>query len=443
MRKLHQILVLAGLAPLAALVAGGAAGVAALAPGATGGAAPGSFSGVNEVASRGASRGLTIRASQVLDGRGRALAGATVVVEGSRIMALSPAGSAAEQRPADYDLRGLTLLPGGVDTHVHIGWHFDRNGRLYDEDSKSETPAQAMLYAVDNAVRTVEGGITTVQSLGAPEDRDLRDAIARGVIPGPRVLTSLAPLSAETGTPEQMREAVRQRAAEGADVIKIFASKSIRDGGAPTLSQEQLDAACGEARARHLRTAVHAHGPESVRRAVLAGCAAIEHGVLIDAATLTLMAQHGTWFDPQVDLVFRNYFENKARFLGIGNYTEEGFAQMGKAVPLALAVFRQALVTPGLKLVFGTDAVAGAHGRNFEELIARVEGGGQDPMAAIVSATSLSAECLGLQGEVGAVAPGLQADLIAVDGDPRRDIHALRRVVWVMKGGKVVKNEAH
>ena len=380
---------------------------------------------------------ITIRAGKLLDGRGGAMNDVTVVVEGSRIVAVEPRG----RQDATWDLRGLTLMPGGIDTHVHIGWHFGKNGKLYDEDTKSELPGQTILYAVDNAVETLRGGITTVQSLGAPQDGDLRDAIARGIIPGPRILTSLEPITEEAGPPEKIREAVRRRVAEGADVIKIFASKSIRDGGAPTMTQEQLDAACGEARAHGLRVAVHSHGIESTRRAVLAGCTSIEHGVLLDAATLRLMAEHGTWFDPNIDLVFRNYFENKQHYLGIGNYTEAGFEQMRQAVPNALAVFKQALQTPGLKIVFGTDAVAGAHGRNFEELIYRVEKGGQDPMAAIVSATSLAAQCLGLEGKTGAVAPGLEADLIAVEGDPLQDINALRRVAWVMKGGKVMKNE--
>jgi imidazolonepropionase-like amidohydrolase len=385
---------------------------------------------------------ITVRVGRLLDGRGGALNDATVVIEGSRIVAVEtkPAGNPT------WDLRGLTLLPGGIDTHVHIGWHFGRNGKLYDEDDKSqvkETPADIILHAADNAVETVRSGITTVQSLGAPEDAALRDAIARGILPGPRILTSLEPIAEETLTPEKMREAVRRRAAEGADVIKIFASKSIRDGGAPTLTQEQLDAACGEARAHHLRTAVHAHGSESVRRAVMAGCTSIEHGALIDAATLRLMAGHGTWFDPNIDLVFRNYFENKQHFVGIGNFTDQGFEQMRQAVPRALAVFKEALKTPGLKIVFGTDAVAGAHGRNFEELIYRVEKGGQAPMAAIVSATSRAAESLGLQDKTGAVAPGLEADLVAVEGDPSKDINALRRVVWVMKGGRVVRNDPH
>jgi imidazolonepropionase-like amidohydrolase len=389
---------------------------------------------------------VTIRAGRLLDGWGGAMDDVMVVIQGSRILSVKASVESKPRENPTWDLRGFTLMPGGIDTHVHIGWHFGRNGKLYDEDDKSqtkETPADVILHAADNAVETVRSGITTVQSLGAPEDAALRDAIARGILPGPRILTSLEPIADETLTPEKMREAVRRRAAEGADVIKIFASKSIRDGGAPTLSQEQLDAACGEARAHHLRTAVHAHGSESVRRAVMAGCTSIEHGALIDAATLRLMAEHGTWFDPNIDLVFRNYFENKQHFVGIGNFTDQGFEQMRQAVPRALAVFRQALKTPGLKIVFGTDAVAGAHGRNFEELIYRVEKGGQDPMAAIVSATSRAAESLGLGDKTGAVAPGLEADLIALAGDPSRDINALRRVAWVMQGGRVVRNDLH
>src|SRR5579864_9527404 len=402
---------------------------------------------------------VVIHAGRLLDGRGKALADVTVVVAGSRIVSVrsgagAAAGAAAPAGPpgspaASWDLRALTVLPGGIDTHVHIGWHFDARGRLRDRpgDGKGdrkgegETPAQSMLYAAENAVATVRSGITTVQSLGAPEDRDLREALARGIIPGPRLLTSLTPIDDETGSPEAIRAAVRKLAAGGADVVKVFASRSIRDGGGPTLSQEQLDAACGEARARGLRSAVHAHGVESVRRAVAAGCGSIEHGVLLDAASLRLMAAHGTYFDPQLDLVFRNYFENQAHFIGIGNYTAEGFAQMRKAVPRALAVFRLALATPGLEVVFGTDAVAGAHGRNFEELVYRVEKGGQDPMAAIVSATSLAAQSLRLGDRTGTIAPGYEADLIAVDGDPSRDIRALLRVVWVMKSGRVVKND--
>ena len=383
---------------------------------------------------------IEVRAARVLNGRGDLLRNATIVIEGSTITRI---GSATPRSGATtrYDLGNATILPGGIDTHVHIGWHFDANGKTHDDENTVEPPAETMLYAVENAWATLMGGITTVQSLGAPVDGPLRDRVARGTIPGPRILTAIDPIEDDKLTPDQMREAVRQLAAKRADVVKIFASQSIRTGGGPTLSQEQLDAICGEAKARGLRTAVHAHGPESVRRAVLAGCTSIEHGALIGQPELDLMAAHGTYFDPNIDLVFRNYFENRQRFIGIGSYSEEGFAQMEKAVPKALEVFRKALKTPGLKVVFGTDAVAGAHGRNFEELIYRVQKGGQDPMAAIVSATSLAAECLGLQSTVGTLAPAMQADLIAVDGNPLEDITALKRVIFVMRGGVVYKNE--
>jgi imidazolonepropionase-like amidohydrolase len=296
-----------------------------------------------------------------------------------------------------------------------------------------------MLAMEGNAFATLLSGVTTVQSPGSPEDKDLRDYIALGVVPGPRVLTSLEPISSPRLTPDSLRSIVKRRKAEGADFIKIFASKSIREGGGPTLSQAQLDAACGEAKAQGLRTLVHAHSAESVKMAILAGCTQIEHGVFVTDDVLKLMAERGVYFDPQCGLVFRNYLDNRAKYEGIGNYNEEGFRYMEKAIPLAVAAFKRARATPGLRIVWGTDAVAGAHGRNVEDLICRVLEGGQPPMEAIVSATSLGATAMGLDSHVGAVAPGMQADLIAVDGDPIRDITALRRVVFVMKEGRVYR----
>jgi len=279
-----------------------------------------------------------------------------------------------------------------------------------------------------------------VQSLGSQIDKTVRDAIARGVIPGPRILTAYRPIENNKLTPDQMRAAVDKLAADGADVVKVFASESIRTGGGPTMSQEQMNAICDEAKKHNLRVVVHAHGPESVRRAVLAGASSIEHGVLIGQPELDLMADHGTYFDPQLDLIFRNYFENKSRYLGTPGYTEEGFAAMHAAGPKALHVFQLGVKTPKLKIVFGTDAVAGAHGRNFQELEYRVRTGGQNPMDAITSATSLSAESLRLGDTVGTIAPGFEADLIAVDGNPLTDIGALEHVSFVMRGGKVYKN---
>jgi len=153
------------------------------------------------------------------------------------------------------------------------------------------------------------------------------------------------------------------------------------------------------------------------------------------------MAARGTYFDPQCALVFRNYLDNRARYEGIGNYNDSGFAAMERALPLAAADIRMALATPGLKVVYGTDAVAGADGRNAEDLICRVQQAGETPMHAIIAATSLNAEALGLGDRIGAIAPGLEADIIAVDGAPLQDITALRRVSFVMKGGRVVRDD--
>jgi imidazolonepropionase-like amidohydrolase len=380
-----------------------------------------------------ASGATVIRADRMLDGRGHSFANAAVVIDGSKIVKI-------DEHPshADLDLKGMTLMPGGIDTHVHIAWHFDADGRSHDDETdRNESPEQSVLYAAENAYKTLLGGITTVQSLGAPADKPLRDAIARGVLPGCRILTAVDPISDEKLTPEQLREAVRKLAEEKADVVKVFASLSIRNGGGPTMSQEQMNAICDEAKKHGLRVAVHAHGPESVRRSVLAGANSIEHGVLIGQPELDLMAEHGTYFDPNIDLVFRNYFENESHFLGIGNYTAEGFAQMHAAVPKALDVFKKALATRGLRVVFGTDAVAGSHGRNFQELVYRVQKGGQAPMDAITSATSLAAASLGMFDRIGSIAPGYVADLIAVRGNPLTDITALERVEFVMKDGKV------
>jgi imidazolonepropionase-like amidohydrolase len=201
-----------------------------------------------------------------------------------------------------------------------------------------------------------------------------------------------------------------------------------------------LQAACGEAKALGLRTLVHAHSPESIKAATLAGCTQIEHGVFATEEVMQLMAEHGTYFDPNVGVVLQNYLENKPKFLGIGNYTEEGFVYMEKAIPVVQVMIRKAVATKGLKLVFGTDAVAGAHGKNLDELIVRVKEGGQKPMDAIISGTSLAAQSMNLQERIGSISPGMEADIVAVDGDPLQDITALRRVVFVMKGGKVYKN---
>lgn len=378
---------------------------------------------------------IAIRAGTMIDGTGGVQRNVVIVVDSSRIRRLGPDDGSV----ATYDLSRLTVLPGLIDTHVHITSHFGKDGRA---SNTLETPAEQMLYAAENAYVTLMAGFTTIQSIGAPADFELRAAIARGVLPGPRLLTSSSAFTVESASPEQLREFVRMRVGQGADLIKFFASKSIREGGAQTLSDAAIRAGCEASNVARKRTWVHAHAASAVRAAALAGCFAVTHGSQVTDQELALMAERGTFFEPNIGLVSQNYLENKARYLGIGNYTEAGFRFMEEGIPRKLEMFKRALKHPRLKLIMGTDATAGAHGQNAREIIYRVQVGGQRPMEAIIGATSLAAEALGLKDSVGALAPGMQADLIAVDGDPLRDITALRRVVFVMKGGRVYKNVA-
>ena len=376
---------------------------------------------------------ITIRAASAFDGRGRSLPDATVVVQGGKIVSVQ-SGAAGT---ATYDLRGLTLLPGLIDTHVHLDTHFGKDGRA---TSQGETQPQSMLYEAENAYVTLMAGFTTVQSIGSPLDVDMRAAIARGLLPGPRLLTSIRPVNETTGSPAEIRAFVRKVKADGADLVKLFASKSSREGGGQTMTDDQIQAACGEAKAVGLRSWVHAHSPSSVRAATLAGCTTVTHGSQVTEAELKLMQQHGTYFEPNIGLVSQNYLENKSRYFGIGNFNDEGFAFTEKGIPMKREMFKRALTVSGLKLLMGTDAGAGAHGRSAEEIIYRVQIAGQPASDALRDTTSLNALSLGLADRIGALAPGLDADVIAVDGDPLKDIAALRRVVFVMKGGVVYKN---
>jgi imidazolonepropionase-like amidohydrolase len=383
-------------------------------------------------------RPIVLKAATILDGKGQVLRNTIIVVEGGKIARI---GGAVPPGAITYDLSGLTVSPGWIDAHVHPTWHFDANGRLAGQDEPKE---QTVLAGAANSWKMLAAGFTTVQSLGSSLDKDLRDAIDRLGLPGPKILTSLDPIFGRgdaTGTPDELRAVVQQHAKNGADAIKIFASGSIREGGKPTLSQDQLNAICSEAKKAGLRTVVHAYGP-SVRMASLAGCTEVEHGLYATDDDLRFLAEHGTYFDPQAGLVMQNYLDNKSHYVGIGNYTEAAFEIMQKVLPEFQELFRHAIRTPGLKVIFGTDAVAGAHGRNAEEFLYRVQTCGQDAMAALVSANSLAAEALGLQDHTGSIAPGYDADIIALDGDPLKDINAVRRVVFVMKGGKVFVNLA-
>ena len=376
---------------------------------------------------------IRIHAAAVLDGAGRTLRNATITVQGSKITSIDTGNGSG----ATYDLGQLTVIPGMIDVHAHVAWHFDKDGRYAAQPG---SPAHEILYSAENAYVTLLAGFTTIQSPGSPSDVDLREAIARGVLPGPRILTSIRQLNERSGTPDEIRQKVRQLKNEGADVIKIFASASIRGGGKQTMTDQQLVAACGEAKAIGIRTMVHAHSPESIKASVNAGCLQIEHGVFATDEVLKLMADKGVYFDPNVGVVLQNYLKNKQHFLGIGNYNEEGFAYMEKGVKLNADMIKRAVATPKLMMVMGTDAVAGAHGHNADEIVERVRQGNQKPMDAIIGATSLAARSMNLDKTIGTLAAGYEADLVGLDGDPLSDITAVTRVAFVMKGGKIYKN---
>jgi imidazolonepropionase-like amidohydrolase len=384
---------------------------------------------------------VTIHAAMLLDGRGGTIRDALVTVRGSRIVGVerAPAGGRARAR-ATWELGTLTLLPGLIDTHAHPGWYMNAQGRLHRADD-TDTPATSALAMAGNLYATLQAGVTTIQSVGGIEDLELRDAVARGLVPGPRILTSLQPLSDARLTPDSLRGLVRARKAQGADLIKLFASQGLGAGGAQTLSDAQLAALCGEARTLGLRTVVHAISAASVRAATLAGCTQIEHGMLVTNAELALMAEHGTYFDPQVCLVLDNYLRNRDAWTRSG-FTAQAFDALAAARRSTPAMFARALATPGLVIVYGTDAVALAHGFNAEEFACRVREGGQRPMDAVLSATSVAARSVGLADRIGAIAPGLDADLIAVEGDPSADVGALGRVRFVMRQGVVYKGGA-
>ncbi|MDB4899405.1 MAG: amidohydrolase [Gemmatimonadetes bacterium] len=378
---------------------------------------------------------VTIHTATLLDGRGGARRDMLVTVRGTRIASVQPWMAGAPR--ATYELGALTLLPGLIDVHVHPGWYVNSKGALHRPDD-GDSPETAALNRAGNLYATLMAGVTTIQSLGGPEDADLRTAVARGVIPGPRILTSLQPINDTHPSPDSMRAIVRQRKADGADLIKLFASAGLGAGGAQTLSDAQIAAICGEAKAVGLRTVVHAISAQSVRAATLAGCTEIEHGIFVGDDELRLMAEHGTIFSPQVCLVFQNYLDNREAYTRSG-FTPKSFESLQGALGQTPAMFARAIATPKLRIVFGTDAVALAHGHNADELVCRVQKGGQRPMDAVVSATSSAASALAIDDRVGTIAPGMDADLIAVDGDPSNDVTALKRVMFVMRQGSVYK----
>ena len=389
------------------------------------------------------SDGVLLRAARALDGNGDAVEPAVVHVQGERIVAVG-ADVDAPSGTEMIDLGDVTLLPGLIDAHVHITASFsDEPPRDADTGIEGASNAEALLMS----------GFTTVRSLGSADFADvtLRDAIAAGTVVGPRLIVSgqgltdnlvaaaegdRVPAGVPAATEEELRAFVRSRAEGGADWLKIFGSRSSRSGGTPTYSLEQLEWAIDEATLAGLPVSVHAHAAEAARRAVEAGARTIEHGALLDEAVLDLMVERGTFFAPNLYLA-EYYLENGEIF----GFTEEALEWTARLLPPRTDVFTKA-VERGVSIVFSTDANSGWvwSGDTAIEFERRAAAG-QPPRDAIISATSRAAAAL-FMPDVGDLAAGKLADVVAVEGDPLADIGSLRRAVFVMKDGVIYKRPA-
>lgn len=384
---------------------------------------------------------FALRAARMLDVRqGRLVENAVVLIEGERISSAGqnlpiPAGTEV------INLGDVTLVPGLIDAHTHITYHFDETGHFGSRGDPST--AVTARYAAQNARRTLEAGFTTIRNLGATYrvDINLRDAINHGELQGPRMVVSGVPLmpddvydiSGHAARERAVRDFVRQRVREGADVIKIF--EGVDERGEPYFSEALIRAAVEEAARSGRRVAVHAHEAAAIKAAVRGGCTSIEHGTFIDEEGIQLMIAHHTALVPTLYLP-THYLTHRAQF-DFDEGTWEFFEQLrSRNIENARRAHKA-----GVRLVNGSDAVAGLHGENARELEWMVKAG-LTPAEALRAATVDAATLLGMEREVGEISAGRFADLIAVRGDPTKDITLLQNVVFVMKGGSIVKRES-
>src|SRR5262245_59241550 len=410
-------------------------------------------------------RPIVIKAARLYDGRSSALTSpGVVVVEGTRIQSV---GRAATPPPGAevIDLGDVTLLPGFLDAHTHMATEASDDYKQDQLDSLKKPIPELTLNAVPRARRTLEAGFTTVRDLGSSNfiDVGLRNAIRDGKIVGPRMLVSVhaigatgghcddggwrqgVPRGRETGIedgvangPDQMRAAVRFNHKYGADVIKVCATGGVLsetdDVDTPQLTQAEMDALVDEAHALRRRVAVHAHGAEGAKRAIRAGVDSIEHGTFLDEEGLALMKKRGTFLVPTL-MAFVGLQERLSRALALPPHIA---AKARAALARRTENFHRALAR-GVRIALATDAGVYAHGRNGEECRELVQLG-MRPIDALRAGTQDAADLLGLGDQVGALAPGRLADVVAVPGDPTRDIRLTEKVVFVMKEGVVYKN---
>ncbi len=402
---------------------------------------------------------IVVRAARMIDGKGALTEPGAVLVEGDRIVA---AGAEAVAMSGDVvvDLGDATLLPGLIDLHTHLT---DRVGTHWEEVLTTTTPSQAALWGAANALTTLRAGFTTVRDMGPTwpyTDVDLRDIINEGVLPGPRMQVAGNYVSSTGGAGDArqfsiyvdvpvvrnladgvdaVRAVVRTNHKNGADFTKILATGAVLSQGMSPGAQQYSDAELAVAVEETNRwgrfTAAHAHGAEGIKAAIRAGVRTIDHGSMLDDEGIAMLRESDhTFFVPT--LYVGVIVPRDGAALGI---PEAQIQRSTEMMRYREATFRRAIAA-GLTVGFATDAGVFEHGHNAREFQIRVEAG-QSEMDAITSATSVSAMIMGWDDQVGSLEAGKYADVIAVPGNPLDDITVLERVMWVMKGGEVYRDD--
>ncbi len=385
---------------------------------------------------------------------GREITHVQVVVQDGRIATVGQQGDAVPQGARRVDLGGRTLLPGLIDMHVHL----TSDPTLSGYKGLEYTDAFWTVVGVANAKKTLEAGFTTVRNVGSSffSDVALKQGIEHGYIPGPRIVPATYALGSTGGhcdatefppsvtvpnpqiadSPDGYRAAVRRMRKYGAEVIKFCGTGGVLSKtdkvGVQQVSLPEMQAIVSEAHMLGMRVAVHAHGTDGINDALRAGVDTIEHASLADDESFRLAKEHGAWFD--MDIYNDDYILSEGAKNGL---FPESLAKEREIGRKQRETFRAAHAA-GVKMLFGTDGGVYPNGDNARQFAKMVQWG-MTPMEAIVAATRSAAEALDKTHDVGAIAPGRYADMVAVDGDPLADIRQLEHVVFVMKGGDVIR----
>jgi imidazolonepropionase-like amidohydrolase len=381
---------------------------------------------------------VALRFGALVDAKGGRTANAVVIVEGDRIVRIGSGDRAVPAGADVIDLRPLTAIPGLIDAHTHMTYYWDPASGTRPLAQPRREPALTVELSAQNARRTLDTGVTTVRDLGASggTDYSLRDLINAGKVVGPRMFVAGQGVSAGRGgtTPDALRLLTEARVKAGSDWVKVYASRGSYQSvdTTQTLTLEQMQAIVTAAHQLQRPVAIHSYGASGVKDAVRAGADSIEHGIELDDETLAEMVKRGTVWVPTIDHN-RYYVDAKDEY----GFAPDTIPPLRDYIEKNLEATRRA-VKAGVKIAMGSDAVYSMFGQNTRELGWMVKAG-MTPAQALATATTIPAKMLGHEKDLGAIAPGYFADIVAVEGDPLKDVSVIiERVRWVMKGGVVV-----